>query len=112
MLTLEPGRYYRTRSGQKAYVAAVNADAAASDYAIGWLRGVSCEWFQDGRRSQEHASPYDLIAEWREPVKQAVELVLAKTPNGIAYVTFDRCANSGDATLARKTVELIEWEGL
>lgn len=74
-LTLEPGKYYRTRDGRKAYVAGISPfESTASDYRLcGYVEdGVSCEgWTVDGCITEGLEFGEDPISEWREPVKVA-----------------------------------------
>jgi hypothetical protein len=69
--------YWRTRSGEKAYVAAVGApfpDTDADDQIVGWAyfsgKPKLCSWRLDGKfmYCNECDDHWDLIAPWSEPL--------------------------------------------
>jgi hypothetical protein len=71
MMKLEAGKYYKTRDGRRAYVAAVLENplgAVGTCYPVlGYIGDIYASWRLDGRASREPEVPGDLIAEWREP---------------------------------------------
>lgn len=72
-MKLEAGKYFKTRDGRKAYVAAIAPEEIGAAYpAIGWLGDQLDNWLTDGRymRSGNDESE-DLIAEWIEPEAKA-----------------------------------------
>lgn len=72
--------YWRTRSGQKAYVAAeCPFDGAILSRFVGWARNKPsepfyCYWNLNGLCSYNNG--YDLIEPWREPVRGELEIVV------------------------------------
>jgi hypothetical protein len=68
-LKLEAGKFYKTRDGRRAYVAAVleNPLGHVGEYhAAGFIGNYHCFWTINGR-NYLHSGPSDLIEEWREP---------------------------------------------
>jgi hypothetical protein len=70
-MKLEAGKYYRTRDGRKAYVAAIAPEWVATDYPVlGWVDIATIRWRADGKEVRNE-SPCDLISEWTdEPEKK------------------------------------------
>jgi hypothetical protein len=73
-LKLEAGKYYRTRAGDKVYVAAVAGIPAGVDTvthftALAYAQGHSILYTACGRYSLSQVSPWDILYEWQEPVK-------------------------------------------
>lgn len=69
-LTLEAGKYYRTRDGKKAFVAGKNPFEDLEYPFIGVLQSdasSSDSWAVDGRYIVGEKSNDDLVAEWVEP---------------------------------------------
>ncbi|WP_322884149.1 hypothetical protein U8C35_06360 [Sinorhizobium medicae] len=69
-LTLETGKYYRTRDGKKAYVYGVNpfATVGGEHEVVGVIDGYGQEtWHRDGHWFSQGDKPCDLVAEWVEP---------------------------------------------
>lgn len=80
-MKLEAGKYYKTRDGRKAYVAALREDAIPDECAVGWvLRDSgyweSCWWSANG--VFEAISEFNLIAEWTEPEAKVERWLYAK----------------------------------
>lgn len=76
-MKLEAGKYYRTRGGRKAYVAAVGCPFCGPDTcstALGWIeeKSLSTDWSEDGKYSPIEDRSEDLISEWVEPKKVRV----------------------------------------
>jgi hypothetical protein len=69
-LKLVAGKYYRTRDGRKAYVAAALENPLgrpASDPIVGFIGDDDFSWRENGQFLPSQLSACDLIAEWREP---------------------------------------------
>ncbi|MBR0799859.1 hypothetical protein JQ615_31285 [Bradyrhizobium jicamae] len=47
-MKLVTGKQYRTRNGQRAYVATINEAMAPGEQAVGWVEESSCSWNMDG----------------------------------------------------------------
>ena len=47
-MKLEAGKHYRTRDGQRAFVAGINEQASGSDVCVGWVDGAPNSWTVDG----------------------------------------------------------------
>lgn len=112
-LKLEAGKYYRKRDGQKVYVAAVGCPFAEAELtqALGWCEdGSDLGWAIDGRFYPDgQATKYDIIAEWRDPVK--VMVYVFKHPSGsvIASHSPDYC-DAHWTIIAQR--EITEGEGM
>ena len=115
-MNLEPGKFYRTRSGGKAFVAAVGSPfegAAKDSVCIGWVEGDrdATGWDRDGKwcpRQIDHG--LDLIAEWFEPRTWTQTMHICELASGEIYATAMR--ETGGKLLARKTITITEGEGL
>lgn len=73
-MKVEAGKFYRTRSGRKAFVGAVNTHFEHLQpvvHALGWEADKSgaSTWTAHGRVWEEGEDESDLVAEWREPIK-------------------------------------------
>ena len=123
VLTLQPGRYYRTRDGRKAYVASVG-NPFDVDYdcpAAGFICGddVGCEWPLDGCGESE--TEIDLVEEWRDPPKTKTQTIALYEANGtICMLNYDSKEQARDIIegscgyklLAVKEVTLTEGDGM
>lgn len=85
-LFVEFGKYYRTREGHKAYVAATLPPFQGVDriyQSLGWIDGFRSvfAWTVDGKYAlnDDEQDAYDLIAEWSEPPPEI-------TVDGVIYV--------------------------
>jgi hypothetical protein len=69
-MKLEANKYYRTRDGRKAYVAAIALEEIGTSYpVVGWIKTGFFTWEIDGCAGC--GKEYDLIAEWTdEPEKK------------------------------------------
>ena len=123
VLTLQPGRYYRTRDGRKAYVASVGNpfDADYDCPAAGFICGddVGCEWPLDGGGESE--TEIDLVEEWRDPPKTKTQTIALYEANGtICMLNYDSKEQARDIIegpcgyklLAVKEVTLTEGDGM
>lgn len=78
-MQLEAGKFYKTRDGKKAYVAAIGnpLQTIPSMQAVGWIDGSFSQfsWALSGQYSSAttHAD-LDLISEWKEPKKLILSL--------------------------------------
>ncbi len=81
-MKFEHGKIYRTRGGQKATIfmadrgdgRAIGAVHAKDHNPPRWLE---MNWYPGGSYLTEKGHNFDLISEWREPVKYSVELWLS-----------------------------------
>lgn len=75
-LTLEAGKYYRTRAGRKAYISGINPFPDGSHIrAIGVIVDSGVKgWNMCGAYSLSSDHAFDLVAEWFEPkrIKRAI----------------------------------------
>lgn len=82
-MKIQPGKYYQTRGGQKAYVGHILPEeiAEGNSYLVrgcllkqnGWVQE---SWCIDGRYSAHDTNHYfDIVAEWTEPKPQQPEFV-------------------------------------
>lgn len=63
---IEAGKYYRLRSGERAYVALTNRPGEKP--ILGWLDdGQLLDWHDDGSRHGMDPSRFDIVGEWVEP---------------------------------------------
>jgi hypothetical protein len=76
-MTIEPGKFYRTRDGRKAYVHRIND---GGEYPIeGKIEGgYWTEWTREGRWLNLENSPSNLVAEWTDPLEQLALLAAGK----------------------------------
>lgn len=68
-MLIEVGKYYKTESGKKAFVAAFNQEAHVDHAYTGWLWADivhSASWSASGRAHEGHNGPSDLVEFWRE----------------------------------------------
>lgn len=79
-MKFEAGKYYKTRVGQKAFVAATENPFCPSFYPIiGYISDSTsvAKWTPGGGFFNSFTqSPYDLISEWKEPVTVTKWLLL------------------------------------
>jgi hypothetical protein len=91
MMKLEAGKYYKTRDGRRAYVAAVLENplgAVGTCYPVlGYIGDIYASWRLDGRASREPEVPGDLIAEWREPREWTVYVYACKGGDVVSSTT-------------------------
>lgn len=123
-LKLEQGKFYRTRDGRKAFVAAVIKPSPFSNSANGYpvVVYLDHELFRrfynlDGSLDSDGSpSCLDLVAEWREPQQIAVELVMVRRENGTVNYSTSRGGRvthmEPDTIIARKQVTITEGEGV
>lgn len=108
-MQLQANKYYRTRDGRKAFVAAVciNGTWPDSDYqAIGWCDESPEDWMPDGIwDDHENPSDRDLVAEWRE--SPPVDVTVYLFSDGTTSLVPGR-----EDVIARKTVTITEGEGM
>lgn len=76
-MQIKAGQYYRTRSGNKAFVGAANPfqQEYCSHPLAGYIQGHTChaKWTREGRICHCYTThPDDLIAEWKEPVTATI----------------------------------------
>jgi hypothetical protein len=126
VLTLQPGRYYRTRDGRKAYVAAnVQNPFNATKYPVaGYLDEDDSDhspaaWTADGLFVDGDELAEDLVEEWRDPPKQFTRIVAAlRGVSGLEWcATFQsegelKQEAIGKTVLAKTTITLTEGDGM
>lgn len=93
-LTLEAGKYYRTRDGRKAYIVGQNPfDKDDADIGFpfgGFVRGGNgdcLEWWRGDGRFEVREDAMDLVAEWVEPKRIKGFIALKYTGNSFVAVT-------------------------
>jgi hypothetical protein len=129
-LTLEAGKYYRTRAGMKAYISGATPDGFANDDAdgkfAGFINGVGARsWSEDGTYIEGGEDGYDLVAEWVEPkrIKGWVNVYSAghsespygNSPRGGVYSTKEEANRSvlyGVERIACIEIDVLEGCGL
>lgn len=84
-LNIEAGKYYRTRGGRKAFVAAVSlpdpsSGVRATHPVHGLIGGFSRNWTLDGHYRDSHGD--DLVAEWKEPRTCSAVMTLCRDSTG------------------------------
>ena len=113
-LLIQAGKYYRTRSKQKAFVYAVAANpflAGSCALAFGFIEGYGEErWDLEGDSSGEN-SGRDLIEEWKEPVTKEVLIGLYRSKDG-EYEWFRLLTGTNDhwTLLGSRRIMLREGE--
>ena len=117
-LKIEAGKYYRTRFGEKAFVALRNpAKGKGQEVWLGFTFGKdggaeSRRWStEEGQYFDDRTCGFDLIAEWVEPVFVYVNLY----PRYIgSWVYMSRDAADRNANADRTgcvKVNLTDWQG-
>lgn len=111
-MKIEKPGHYRTRDNRKVEVVDMR-----KGYAIGFCDNVPTAWICDGGQHWNRCSGSDgsdqrlaIVAEWREPVQQAVTLALVERQSGIDVVWSRNIGHS--KVLARRTITITEGEGL
>jgi hypothetical protein len=110
-LKLVAGKYYRTRDGRKAYVAAALENPLgrpASDPIVGFIGDDDFSWRENGQFLPSQLSACDLIAEWREPREWTVYVY--DRHDGCVATSLALLQDTRYTLLARVTVR--EGEGL
>lgn len=104
-LTLQVGKYYKTRDGRKATVLYVVPESTKSDVPVVVdIDGKERRLSADGRYLHRQDWCFDLIAEWREPVTRTVTVALVQNDEYIGLDLFHGELNKA-AVLARWTNE-------
>lgn len=70
-MKIEPGKFYKTRSGRKARIYAVDGDSVRPIHGAIIANGdwILAGWGMDGNfYDSSNESEYDLISEWTEPL--------------------------------------------
>ena len=118
-MNIEVGKFYRTRSGDKAFVAVkfppnpFNKSEAVYPFQ-GFVRhSGTLSWTANGTVWRSGPCDSDLVEEWREPRTFEVDIVTVEIQPGYVqhYVTGQGFGFCGK-TLARKTITLTEGEGV
>ena len=113
-MKFEAGKYYKTRSGRKAFVAATENPFRPSNAfrMCGFIEGYSYSmaWTSDGRSSLISEDIDDLIAEWKEPVTFTTWLALWSDGSAtcFSYKPDSLLSNC----IAIKPVTITEGEGM
>jgi hypothetical protein len=113
-LKLEVGKYYKTRSGDKAYIAAKveNPFKQGSNEKpfVGFIRHIECErtWCEGGGYFIiGGCSMNDLMSEWVDPAKATATVFLYRDCHGSLGVSLEMPCK-GSVILDSKVVELEE----
>ena len=113
-LKIEAGKYYRTRDGRKAFVAARNPFNARFCWmgmidSISTLCGVT--WLESGRFSDtREAHPDDLIAPWTEP-RTIERQVRVNAYDGKLCMGMCGVGDWADTPFAKCTLRYTEGQG-
>jgi hypothetical protein len=117
-MTFEPGNYYVTRGGKKAYVDARRGENPLLTEQFAWPllgvvkgRGVR-SWMEDGRAREDDEGPDDLVGPWVEPVSITLEVVLLQysTTSPVTFGCGDPGRTYASPPLARKIITLTEGD--
>lgn len=117
-LTLEEGKYYRTRGGKKAFVAGTNpfndeGMCAVVGFIDGKLGYVS--WDRKGAWLSAPGDSFDLVAEWVEPKRIKGFLAIGQRVTGDIKGTHAEAvqefAKYGDVSNIRAVIEVDVLEG-
>lgn len=124
-MKLEPGRYYRTRDGRKAFVCAemnnpfVMGSMKSSRPYRGYIDGrhnVHC-WYANGRLDLGNESDGDLISEWKEPETVVRWVNLYRDRDGslqfgdVSFLSREQANMAGTSRrVACKRIEITEGE--
>ncbi|MBP2564514.1 hypothetical protein J2766_001073 [Agrobacterium tumefaciens] len=116
-LTLEAGRYYRTRDGRKAYVAGFNPFSKEEDRAnavSGWIEDGNCLWCRSGQYWKNKTSDFDLVAEWVEPKRIQGKMYIYEGSAGVhgGYLSDHLQLPYGAKVLAVIEIDVLEGHGL
>jgi hypothetical protein len=112
-LTLEVGKYYKTRSGDKAYIAAKIKDpfnATTTEPFCGFISNDSGvrTWGEYGHYfARDCHSYFDLTDEWVDPAKATATVFLYRDCHGNLGVSLEMPCK-GSEILDSKVVELEE----
>lgn len=122
-MKIETGKYYRTRCGRKAFVAAIvpGSPFVLRDDAqpvCGYIEdSVMRFWNLDGTyQHYDSPSPADLIAEWHEPRVRSLDLLMILPSHGGDPKLCTH--NPGEpwhwdgTVIARQTITLTEGDGI
>lgn len=120
-MRLEANKYYRTRDGRKAFVAAIIPPAPngttttylAHGYILSGTDWVTCSWRASGKQFDSRECRSDLVEPWRDPVRVVGVVHEVSDQGGDSYseVVVHVSLPFGEARrLTGKTVTLIEGE--
>ncbi|MGR9413700.1 hypothetical protein [Rhizobium leguminosarum] len=115
-LTLEVGKYYRTRDGKKAYAGYVMAESPFNGskplYPVsGWVAGEvmpQCWNFDGSLYGPEDEHKFDLVAEWVEPkrIRGWVNIYPGNRPRQTDVEGFSPKAHAGHVYKTRKQADV------
>lgn len=120
-LTLEAGKYYRTRGGKKVFIVGVNPFDKEDDdieFPFGGfvqgLKGDVLEWFRDDGRYGVQDGANDLVAEWVEPKRIKGRMFIGN--NGVVFfggsIGEEPAVPYGVTALACIEIDVLEGHGL
>ena len=113
-MRIEKPGLYRTREGKKAEVVAVRhgfASGFCDHVPTAWVCGSGQHW---NRCTGTDGSDQRLaiVAEWRDPETETVELELCRNLSGGTFTRFRHHHASNVTLLARRTITITEGEGM
>ena len=115
-LTLEAGKFYRTRNGRKAFVGCENPFADGSTLRVfGYIEGAGIAiWRTDGCYfSDGAAASSDLVAEWVEPKRIKGWVNIDEDYCAYRYDTRKQAdAKASKDRIACIEIDVLEGEGL
>lgn len=103
-MKLEAGKYYRTRSGMKAFVGAICPyECHPFQKVVGWIGGSCFTWAMSGQWGSGSNNP-DLVAEWVDPptTLEALKAIRAtyKQPVNAYTPEWAKMLSDADAAIA------------
>ncbi len=116
-LTLEAGKFYKTRIGKKAFVAGlcpfsdINIDCRATGFIEG--RTQTCDWMENGTWGLGVVDDRDLVAEWVEPKRIKGWLnIYGDRRSGILHCARGSADSVGHGRIACIEIDVLEGAGL
>lgn len=113
-LTIEAGKFYRTREGQKAFVAGIVPGMKTDWPIMGWIiagaRNVQVIWHLDGSDGGKN----DLVAEWVEPKRIKGKMFICQSASGTfgSYISDEPRDPLGAKIIACIEIDVLEGAGL
>lgn len=112
------GKFYKTRSGDKAYIIAINPPNLRDEQMA--VAVLDCLYRYDKHGKMGNIERFDLVEEWKEPAKKRVFLAMYNSSHDKPFVchynTEQECHDSlercGYTYLGGQYVELVQTENL
>lgn len=112
-MQIEVGKYYKTRDGRKAFIAAKLPNPSDEPY-IGYAEythGQIVEsWYEDGSYITDQSSGNDLIEEWKEPKSGVRYVNIYDNPDARSYIYLTRKEADNAAPNDRIARIRVEWK--